>query len=175
LFSAYGGRRPPWNVAGVDYYVGAPAGALLDPTTQVPAGCGYNQSTKTVSCNGSNMTVSGYDFSLNGGIMLNISGANNVVSGNKFAVAPNCVGPLIYFTTSSNSTLKITKNTFDGGGGACSNVPFGTSLYGLYGDGSVVTVQYNYFYRTSASLKLDRRCQTIQYILSSSKLVDFDP
>lgn len=82
--------RPPWNVAGVDYPVGVPAGtSLLDPTTAaLPPGCSFSGST--VTCLGSTpITLNGYDFSLHNGTSLTISAANITVTCSKFVVGTN--------------------------------------------------------------------------------------
>jgi len=80
LLSAYA-VRPAWNVAGVDYAVGVPAGLVLkDPTTDsLPGGCSYNSGTKGVSCSGNNITLQGYDFALHSTSLYFGSGSDNIV------------------------------------------------------------------------------------------------
>jgi hypothetical protein len=149
LLQTYGSHRPQWNVAGVDYYVGAPTGtALKDPATAAPKGCSYKPSSNDLQCNGSNLIISGYDFSLHGGARVTITGSNNSVIGNNFALAPKCQDPLINFTINAGATLNISQNSFDGGGATCTNLVFGSIIFGSYGSGSTATVQYNYFYKT---------------------------
>jgi len=50
--------RPPWNVAGVDYKIGAaPDNTLLDVSTNVPAGCTLVPASHWIRCvNGVNLT-----------------------------------------------------------------------------------------------------------------------
>lgn len=64
--------RPPWNVAGVDYPVGIPAGTVFkDPSKPgvLPQGCSYfpagsKKSTPIIRCvNSKNPTFDGFDFS----------------------------------------------------------------------------------------------------------------
>src|SRR5208283_804125 len=82
--------RPPWNVAGVDYPVGVPAGtSLKDPTTAaLPTGCSFSGST--VTCSGSTpITLNGYDFSLRNGTTLHITASNITVKNSHFLVGTN--------------------------------------------------------------------------------------
>src|ERR1700737_3849939 len=60
--------RPSWNVAGVDYGGGIPAGTVLkDATTINMAGVVVNAAAHEVHITGNNVTLSGYDFSGGGG------------------------------------------------------------------------------------------------------------
>jgi hypothetical protein len=97
-------RRPPWNVAGVDYPVGINAGIkLVDPAT-LPACAGstwpspckglaaYGQHLVVVA-NGSNPIINGYDFTLDGGwelyvVSTNVTGVVTVTN-NKFGGGVN--------------------------------------------------------------------------------------
>ena len=134
LLSAYGSNRPQWDVTGLDYYVGVPPGSVLKSTAaNVPAGCWYDSGHLNLTCNGNGLTIQDLDFSVNGGMSLYISGANNVVTGNKFALAPKCKEPLLKFAVSANSPIRITNNTFDGGGGTCGSLNWGTMVSGEYG------------------------------------------
>lgn len=148
LLATYGVNRSPWNVAGVNYAVGAPGGTFFDPSTaSLPAGCSYSSSI--VSCSGSNITVMGYDFSLHGGIKLSVTGgsAGLTVTRNKFALAPNCSDPVV--NLSVTGVTGITYNTFDGGGGTCGTLSFGSMINASQtATGSILTVEYNYFLNT---------------------------
>ena len=148
LLQAYRSHRPKWDVAGVDYYVGMPIGTVLKDPAAAPDGCSYDDSTPTLQCNGDGLVVSGYDFSLHGGTKIKISGSNNTITKNNFAQAPNCQDPLIYFTIDAGASLNISQNSFDGGSGTCKNLDFGGMIFGLYGDKSKLTMQYNYFHGT---------------------------
>jgi hypothetical protein len=141
-------KRPPWNVAGVDYHVGLGAGTpLKDPSTAtLPSGCSY--SAPTVSCSGKGITLAGFDFSLHGGMKLVMNGAGDTITGNNFALAPSCSDPVIDFTVSAGSSITINYNDFDGGGSSCGTLVFGTMLNGKYGNGSTSTVEYNVFGNT---------------------------
>lgn len=148
LLTTYASHRSPWNVAGVDYAVGVPSGALLDPSTAaLPSGCSFSGST--VSCSGSNITVSGYDFSLHNGIVLSVTGGSSGLSviKNKFGIAPNCSDPVLNVSITGNTTIKY--NTFDGGGGTCGTLSFGTMINTNQTiTGAVLTIEYNYFLNT---------------------------
>src|SRR4051812_28221359 len=89
--------RPTWNVAGVDYYVGTPSGTVLkDPTSISMAGVSVDKSAHIISVSGSNVTLSGYDFGLNGGWQVNvINNANNVtIQNSHFQVGANDLMPI---------------------------------------------------------------------------------
>jgi hypothetical protein len=143
LLATYGTHRPHWNVAGVEYAVGVPATVrLVDPSVTPPTGCTFGGNT--LSCNGDGITVKGYDFSLHGGLQLNIIGSG-MVTQNKFAQAPNCKDPLLRVALTAGKTLDVNRNSFDGGGPACTSLLFGAMISGTYGDKSVMSLTYNYF------------------------------
>jgi hypothetical protein len=148
LLTAYSTHRPPFDVAGVDYAVGVPAGTLLDPTTAaLPAGCTLGGTT--VTCKQANTTVSGYDFSLHGGIQFNVvSTATNIqVTGNKFAIGPSCRDPVIIMSIAGSDVFS--HNTLNGAGSLCDNkLVWGTMLSLTYATGSTLTIEYNEFYNT---------------------------
>jgi hypothetical protein len=68
--------RPPWNVAGVDYPVGIPAANFplkSFVTGSLPAGVSYDASSNTLTISGPNVTLSGWDFGINGGVYTEVS------------------------------------------------------------------------------------------------------
>src|SRR5215471_9473988 len=82
--------RPPWQVAGVDYAVGIPTGTVLkDPGTINMPGVSVNTSTHIVTVTGNNVTLSGYDFSLNGGWGVYITGTGATIQDSYFRVGSN--------------------------------------------------------------------------------------
>ncbi|MGB7045116.1 MAG: hypothetical protein WBD65_09480 [Methylocella sp.] len=97
LLLQYGANRPPWNVAGVDYAVGA-VGPFNDPSVSgnLPACASYSAGTQnTVTVNSAPCSLSNLDFSLHGGICLSFSSAitNNAtvsITNNNFSAGPNC-------------------------------------------------------------------------------------
>ncbi len=148
LLQAYRSRRPKWDVAGVDYYVGVPTGTVLKDPAAAPDGCSYDDSALTLQCKGDGLIVSGYDFSLHGGTKIKISGSNNTITKNNFAQAPNCQDPLIYFTIDAGASLNISQNSFDGGGGTCTEFRFRQHDLWPVRRQVELTMQYNYFYGT---------------------------
>src|SRR5882724_5655299 len=90
LLSGYA-ARPTWSVAGVDYAVGYASGTTLrDPSTISMAGVTVDKVNHVIDISGSNITLSGYDFSLNGGWGVSINSGNNVtVENSKFVVGSN--------------------------------------------------------------------------------------
>jgi len=144
LFSSYP-VRPSWQVAGVDYAVGLPAGtALKDPLVQsnLPAGTSINTTYNFVSVNANNVTLSGFDFSLHGGVQV--------------FIAPGVTGTTItdnYFGGDNNIPLRIspganntvfTHNTIDGAGPSNTGVAVMGEL--IYNQGGNLTVEYNYIH-----------------------------
>lgn len=58
--------RPPWNAAGVDYYVGVPSNLTLTSiTSSQPTGTSLSGNVLTVNEN--NVTINGYDFTVAAG------------------------------------------------------------------------------------------------------------
>src|ERR1700730_4563666 len=116
--------RPPWQVAGVDYYVGIDRAAypsnanLKDPSVQANLPVGATASGPTVRVSGSsNITLDGFDFSLHGGMQVNMDNYAHTltVSNCNFAVGSNLLRP-IEARTPPPGRLILTKCIFDGGG-----------------------------------------------------------
>ncbi|RYH38041.1 MAG: hypothetical protein EON54_19100 [Alcaligenaceae bacterium] len=139
LLSGYA-VRPDWKVAGVDYYVGTPSGAALkNPTTISMAGVSVDKSSHTVTVNSSNVTLSGFDFGLDGGWQVNVTNnANNVtIQNSHFQVGSNNLMPIQAYYGGS---INVLNNTFDGG---ASN---GSSVNAMVFTGSGgATIEYNRF------------------------------
>jgi len=132
--------QPSWNVAGVDYYVGVPAGTVLkNPDTINMAGVTVDTSSDTVTITGNNITLSGYDFSLNGGWQVYVAGNNDTIEDCNFAVGSNGQSPIsigVNGQTASNTTIEY--NTINGNG--ISNG--GVGLIECSGIGTT-TIEYN--------------------------------
>jgi hypothetical protein len=161
LLSGYA-VRPSWQVAGVDYAVGVPAGTVLkDPSTINIAGVTVSSSNHEVIVNASNVTISGIDFSLDGGWQLIIgtqAATNNVtVTDSNFAIGSNG-NALVNQVNGSNAIF--TYDTFNGNSladnlnGTIFNLSGGATIeYCLvengFGDfidyGTSNTVEYNVF------------------------------
>jgi len=144
MLERYGNKRPPFNVAGVDYHVGVSASVTLrDPATEtLPAGCNYKASL--VTCTKDNTIISGYDFSLHDGVQLYAAGVSGtIITNNKFGIGSTCKDPLIDIRNAGSVT--IAHNTFEGAGSLCPDLLFGTFIFGVYSAGAVSTVEYNVF------------------------------
>ncbi len=144
MLDRYGKRRPPFNVAGVDYHVGVPVGiALRNPATDtLPDGCSYKAGL--VTCSKDNAVISGYDFSLHE-VQLYIPGgvSGTIITNNKFGIGAACKDPLVDIRNAGST--KISHNSFDGAGPLCPNLLFGTLIFSVYPAGAVSTVEYNVF------------------------------
>jgi Bacterial Ig-like domain/Bacterial Ig domain len=128
--------RPTWNVAGVDYAVGYASGTILrDPSTISMAGVSVDTVNHVVSISGSNITLSGYDFSLNGGWGVSVNGGTgDTIQNSKFIVGSNGYTPIYVSPNASNVTIQ--NNLIDGGGTSTQ------ILVGVNGVGTT-TIQYN--------------------------------
>jgi hypothetical protein len=88
----YGAKRPPWNVAGVDYPVGH-AGSLHDPVRDaglLPACAKYSLGRLNVNVQGQDCLVEGFDFTQHGGTYVEVTGAtNNTFTLRNSKYAPN--------------------------------------------------------------------------------------
>jgi hypothetical protein len=139
LLTSYGSNRPAWQVAGVDYHVGVPQGlALKDPSTISMSGVSVNTSTHIVTITGNNVTLSGYDFSLNGGWGVVISGQDATIANSNFVVGSNGNAPILGTTSSGNVT--VTACTINGAGNANMS---GAGLIEMRGTGTL-TVNYSW-------------------------------
>jgi hypothetical protein len=123
--------RPPWQVAGVDYYVGVPAGTVLqDPTNpaNLPAGVIVDSTDQLILITGNNVTLDGFNFAIDGGNWaVYITGSNATIENSVFAVGG---------ITDVGNTLTVLNSTFDGQG-------IGGGI-GAIGNG-ITTIEYNYF------------------------------
>jgi hypothetical protein len=139
LFAGYA-VRPSWQVAGVDYAVGVPSGTtLLDPNGISMRGVSVNASSHVINVFGNGVVLNGYDFSLNGGWRVNVTGRNDTIENSNFKVGANEQIPITARSTATN--LSVLHNTIDGGG--ASGDP--GAITALVSDtGSGLTVEYNW-------------------------------
>jgi hypothetical protein len=92
-------RRPTWQVAGVHYGVGYPAGTVLkNPATiSIP---GASISGKSVNVTGANVILDGYDFT---GWNIFVRGANTKIRNSKFLVSGgNLETPVMMYQGATN-------------------------------------------------------------------------
>jgi large repetitive protein len=149
LLSSYA-TRPSWNIAGVDYAVGINAGVTLkDPLPNgslapalVALGGSYDSVNHIINFSGTsanNAIISGWDFSLHGGIGIHIGTANNVIiEDNNFAVGTNDQTPIdLQGGTATNIIVEY--NNINGNG--LVNRSIGQGL--IESNSPSLTVQYN--------------------------------
>ena len=130
--------RPSWPVAGVDYCVGYPTNTVLKaPGTISMAGVSVNTTTHIVTVTGNNITLDGYDFSLDGGWQVNVQAANTKIANSNFVVGSNDLLPIVGTPTASD--LDVVNCTIDGAGHAPG--PWGTLI--AY-RGMSFTVEYSW-------------------------------
>ena len=138
LLSGYS-YRPAWSVAGVDFYVGAPASkATKDPATIVVSGVTINTTARSVLITGDNVTLDGYDYTLSGGWYVETHAANTTLSNSKFLAQWTGGSSLIYGTTAA-SNLVVTNCTIDGNG-----YDIGGSGAMIAWAGNNITIQYSW-------------------------------
>jgi len=128
--------RPTWSVAGVDYAVGYSSGTTLsNPSTISMAGVSVDQANHIINVSGSNVTLSGYDFSLDGGWGVSVNGGSNItIENSKFVVGSNGNTPIYVSQNASNVTVQ--NNLIDGAGSSSQML--------IAADGAgTTTIQYN--------------------------------
>jgi hypothetical protein len=102
------------------------------------SGVSVNAATHTVTVSGSNVTLNGYDFSLNGGWGIDVvNGATNVTIQNSyFKVGTNNLIPVDAYY---GGAVNLLYNTFDGGGSS------GATASSMFRSGAGATMEYNRF------------------------------
>jgi hypothetical protein len=140
--------RPPWNVAGVDFAVGIPRNVVLkDPRSAVlPSACSLGGTT--VTCSGK-VTLDGYDFSLNNGTTLIITGGDVTVQNCLFIVGSNqgALGKILDVRGATNATFL--HNDFDGSNIAVT--PQSGQTINVANRGTI-TFRYNYFHNSGGDM-----------------------
>ena len=141
LFSGYA-VRPPWHVAGVDYYVGVPNGTTLkDPTIQanLPIGATADNTNHIIRIVASNVTIHGFDFSLHGGwgVYIQPGSTNTIIESSNF------FGGIIQAAVGSGN-LTVTNCILNGGGGVLDVNPTAVNSEVAYMGSGTLTVKYNW-------------------------------
>jgi hypothetical protein len=141
----------PWNMPGVDYYVGIPSGTvLMDPTNSANLPSGASYSSPTVTINGCNVILDSLDFTLhNTAVVVDVSSPNctTIIRNSKFHAngnSPHPIAKLVQLGTGGSFIFR--RNEYDGlapignrnGSGFAVNAP-------ILGSGTV-TLLYNYFH-----------------------------
>ena len=140
--------RPPWNVAGIDFAVGIPSNVVLkDPrSAALPSAC--SRGGTTVTCSGT-VTLDGYDFSLNNGTTLIITGGDVTVQNCLFIVGSNqgALGKILDVSGTTNATFL--HNDFDGSNIAVT--PQRGQTINVANTGTI-TFRYNYFHHSGGDM-----------------------
>ncbi len=132
-------KRPPWEVAGVDYAVGPHTGLTLkDPSNISMPGVSLDATHHWIFVTGNNVTLNGYDFTLSGGWTLVIEGQNDTIENFKIGVVSGSASQPIQTYSGANNTI-IEYGIIDGGGAASSNVNGGVGI--AHGSG-LLTLKY---------------------------------
>jgi hypothetical protein len=130
--------RPPWQVAGVDYYVGVRPNEtpLKDPTVQadLPAGATVDAAHSLIRITGNNVTLDGFDFSLHGGYSVYVDNASGTRITNSYFL-----GGVPVTDHGKSSNTHVSCDTIDGGG-TNGNLSYGELL--TLGPGAIV--EYNW-------------------------------
>lgn len=140
--------RPPWNVAGIDFAVGIPSNVVpKDPrSATLPSGCSLGGTT--VTCSGT-VTLDGYDFFLNNGTTLIITGGDITVQNCLFIVGSNqgALGKILDVSGTTNATFL--HNDFDGSNIAVT--PQSGQTINVANKGTI-TFRYNYFHNSGGDM-----------------------
>lgn len=122
-YTATGGVRPPWKVAGVDYRTGYDTTlTLADPTTFVFPACASADKTRRILTVNSPCVIEGVDFAKDGGWIARVadacSGGVVMFRNNNFVMGTNHGNAgalsLIYVLAGSTCDLTLEKNIIDG-------------------------------------------------------------
>lgn len=107
--------RPAWEVAGVDYAVGLPSNVrLTNPAEIQRSGVMIDRTNHLIRIVADNISLSGYDFSLDGGWGVYVMNARNTTIENSyFAVGHRAVVPIVADSRSVGLTVRT--STIDGG------------------------------------------------------------
>ena len=152
-------RRPPWKVAGIDYWVGYPAGTVLSDW-QGLSGPGIRVDTvnRIVTVNDTEGTIiDAVDFSLHGGAILMFIGSSDAVVTNSnfgFSIQNTTDTVSVVRAGPGSVNLTVTNCVIDGfGNGTLGNQ--GNSLIQSSGGGKIV-VKYNWLKNLRRTLSNSR-------------------
>jgi hypothetical protein len=139
--------RPPWKVAGFDYYVGIPHGTVLVSPTSI-SDPNVKVSGNAVVCSGKDVavTLTGIDFT---GYYVSVpkGGCSSItITNSKFACAGN-KSPAFTFFQDANDGLDVIRSNNINSGDACGAWPHNVS--DPIACGRSCTIEYNWFYHAS--------------------------
>lgn len=156
LLSGYG-STPPWQVAGVGYYVGpqSSCSSFTDPNTisttanytvvRSNTNGGSSVIGNYITVTGDNQTFNCYDFSLHGGWQIDVQGNGCTITNNNFVQQSTAQQPILFEGTAQGGTVKY--NTINGNS---TNDITGNAVAQIFIVGNIgtFTVEYNYIYNT---------------------------
>jgi hypothetical protein len=142
LLERYGSARPPFDVPGVDYYVGVPSNIVLkDPTARgaLPSCATYEASKHAILIEkGTSCTLDGFDFTKGGGLGVQIPAGvvSTTITNSQFGLTGN---PAVStgWIDRRGGDFTLTNSTLEG--------PRGTPYFDVYTNGNV-DIEYNYFH-----------------------------
>lgn len=152
LLSSYT-KRAPWNVAGVDYFVGVPIGTVLsDPSTISIPGVTVNATAHTVTITGSNITLSGINFGLDNGWKVTNSGANNTIENCLFTAGSNQgTGGFDGYVLALNGSGTTTIVNDELNGNNVTVTPQQGALVSIAGSGTII-FEYDYIHNAAGDM-----------------------
>ncbi len=154
----------PWNMPGVDYYVGIPPSvtSLKDPTINGNLPPGATLSGNTVTVTGCNVTLDSLDFTLHSTVLvINVTGANcttTVQNSKQHAISTTVTYKSIALLQSlgSGGVFLYQNNEYDGlapyGKTGGSGLLVDTPICCIGSSGSNVTLMYNYFHNFDSKI-----------------------
>jgi hypothetical protein len=160
LISSSYATRPPWNVAGVDYPVGIPAGTTLTDWQNISqSGVSVNTSNGVITVSSSGVTLNGIDFtgcqthSCVGFQQVYIQADNFTVTNSKTGgYNETQASSALFYQVSGYGGFVMKNNYIDGGMRALTGSQ--TSVYGYtFLASGLVDVEYNYFTSWSAQIQ----------------------
>ena len=139
--------RPPWKVAGFDYYVGIAEGTALISPASIPDP-NVTLSGNAVVCSGKDaaVTLTGIDFT---GYYVSVpkGGCSSItITNSKFACAGN-KSPAFTFFQDQNDGLDVIRSNSINSGDACGAWP--NNVSDPIACGRSCTIEYNWFYHAS--------------------------
>jgi hypothetical protein len=139
--------RPPWKVAGFDYYVGIPSGTSLSSPTSI-SNPNVTVSGNAVVCSGSGaaVTLNAIDFT---GYFVHIpsGGCSSLtITNSNFACTGNKSPAFTFFQDQNNATIAIKASKINSGDN-CGAWP--NNVSDPIACGRNCTIEYNWFYHAS--------------------------
>ena len=139
--------RPPWKVAGFDYYVGIPLGTVLSPPQSI-SNSNITVSGNAVVCSGKGASVSLRAIDFTGYFVYVPSGgcSSLTISDSNFACTGNKSPAFTFFQDQNNASAVIRSSKINSGDN-CGAWPDNVS--DPIACGGRCTIEYNWFYHAS--------------------------